>query len=230
MFSAIYIYSLTFFSVTLLINFASARNWNNCNLQKGDIVFFISEDQASQNAQIDSFGKAVIVSYNSANVFHNAIIYNTTGEISVIHAMKDKGVVHESLEKLFNEENTANNVKLKFFRINEILLGEKAANCANNYLGQAYNDIFSYNQKNSKGESSFYCSQLVEHCFNKVATTPIFYKHKLNFRDAAGNMPEYWVNYYKDRGMEVPEDDIGTHPGSLYETAVAGLTPIICDE
>lgn len=221
------IYLIIVIIFLLQTKLVSAENWKNCNLQKGDIAFFIYDDKSTKNDEVDSFGKAVIASHKSASVFHNAIIYGTTNRISIIHA-DTKGVVNESLQKVYEDENIDKNVKIKFFRVDKNI-GEKAADCAHSYIGHPYNDIFANNQINSQGQHSFYCSQLVEFCFNKVTTAPIFHKHPLNFRDANGNLSEYWVKYFQERGMEVPEQDIGTHPGSLYEIAIIGLIPIECN-
>lgn len=208
--------------------FLASSSLTKCGLHKGDMIFF-THPKKEQTAKIDSFGQAIIASHQSTSISSTAIIYDTTEVISIVHATT-RGVVLEPLEYSYNMI-TAWWTELKFFRVSSNLtIGEEAANCAHSYIGLSYNDIFANNQTNSKGETSFYCSQLVEFCFNNVTTTPTFHKHKLNFHDVNGNILEYWVNYYKDRGMEVPDDDIGTHPGSLYETAVAGLIPIDCDQ
>ena len=40
----------------------------------------------------------------------------------------------------------------------------------------------------------------------------------MNFKDAEGNMPEYWTNLFDRLGQKVPQDVDGTNPESMSES------------
>ena len=42
----------------------------------------------------------------------------------------------------------------------------------------------------------------------------------MNWRDADGNMPDYWVEHFRKLGMPVPEGVEGTNPADLARCAV----------
>ena len=37
----------------------------------------------------------------------------------------------------------------------------------------------------------------------------------MSFRDSAGNIPAFWLEYYSQQGLPVPEGEPGSNPASL---------------
>ena len=37
----------------------------------------------------------------------------------------------------------------------------------------------------------------------------------MSFHDSTGQVTDYWLEFYRQRGMEVPEGAPGTNPGEL---------------
>ena len=86
-----------------------------------------------------------------------------------------------------------------------------------------YNDTFLATKK------AFYCSELVVDAF-RASGLPVFKETPLSFRDpSTGLLVDYWVRYYADRGLEIPEGQAGSHPAHLSlspELGVEVLGPV----
>ncbi|CAJ0919023.1 unnamed protein product, partial [Mesorhabditis belari] len=87
---------------------------------------------------------------------------------------------------------------------------ERALSFAESKAGCEYNDIFSPNFRNSKGQESYYCSQLVAESFK--ADFPC---EPMNFRGKNGDFLQYWVEYFAKRHQEIPQDQPGSHPAKI---------------
>ena len=89
--------------------------------------------------------------------------------------------------------------------------------------GLPYNDTFLATKK------AFYCSELVVDAF-RASGLPVFKETPLSFRDpSTGLLVDYWVRYYADRGLEIPEGQAGSHPAHLSlspELGVEVLGPV----
>ena len=67
----------------------------------------------------------------------------------------------------------------------------------------------------SVGPSAIYCSELVQMCYVDTAGRPIFGTIPMSFHDRSGRILDYWTEFYRQRGMAVPEGQPGTNPGQL---------------
>lgn len=97
-------------------------------------------------------------------------------------------------------------------RIKDADFGVKAVNIALKFLGYPYNYTFEDSIKRG-----FYCSQLVTKSF-QIANEgkPYFKEDVLNFRNDKGEIPRFWVEYYKKYNMSIPEGLKGSHPSRLF--------------
>ncbi|MCR4680245.1 MAG: hypothetical protein K5636_01360 [Bacteroidales bacterium] len=51
--------------------------------------------------------------------------------------------------------------------------------------------------------------------FWQVAFGGIFPSKPINWRDAEGNLPEYWIKHFEELGLSVPEGIPGTNPTDM---------------
>lgn len=91
-------------------------------------------------------------------------------------------------------------------------IAANATHIAMDFLNSPYNFTYEHSVKNG-----LYCSQLITHSF-EVANQgkPYFKEDTLNFKDASGKIPTYWVEYYKEYNRTVPHGMKGSHPSRLF--------------
>lgn len=89
-------------------------------------------------------------------------------------------------------------------------------------VGKPYDDLY------LPGDSAIYCSELVQMSYRTVSNLPIFEPIPMSFHDETGRVTDYWQEFYRKRGMAVPEGEPGTNPGALSRhPQVTVLGPII---
>ena len=60
-----------------------------------------------------------------------------------------------------------------------------------------------------------YCSELVQQCYVDKHGQQVFEPIGMTFRDSTGEIPDYWTDFYRRFGMQVPEGLEGSNPGEL---------------
>ena len=76
-------------------------------------------------------------------------------------------------------------------------------------VGKPYDDLY------LRGDSAIYCSELVQLNYRSVSNWPIFEPVPMSFHDETGRVTDYWQEFYRKRGMAVPEGAPGSNPGEL---------------
>jgi len=201
-----------FYSNSISAQYSSELQECASKVQNGDIVFFADISHSV------GFSDAVSKSYHlEEKIIHVGLIV-LDESATVIHALPGFGVVKQNIIKLSSSFfKSSGLVMVKRLGMDEVGINN-VPDIACSYTGAPYNDIFSDNNSNSKGEFSFYCSQFVEFVYKKAIGCEVFKKHPMSFNDSDGNIIPYWEKYFGDRGIELPEGEIGTHPGSIYES------------
>lgn len=78
---------------------------------------------------------------------------------------------------------------------------------ARTLLGKPYNATY------VQSEDSYYCSDFIERAFR---AHHVFALQPMNFRNRqTGRISPYWTEFYRSRGMEVPQDAPGTNPSDM---------------
>ncbi|VBB31587.1 unnamed protein product [Acanthocheilonema viteae] len=177
----------------------------------GDVVFFKKENKRKGN---DQFEEAVADVAPEA-VIHVALLCEDTGQW-VIHATQESGVCQELLmnvlEKLSPESFEVYRAQVpETVRIN-------VCQWAKSKVGANYNDIFSSNMRNSKGNEAFYCCQLVVKSYEAAGIYDFCPSHQLNFKNSNGKVLPFWEEYYRMRSLPVPQDMPGSHPAKLIHS------------
>ena len=75
---------------------------------------------------------------------------------------------------------------------------------AKSMVGKPYDNAF------LPDNDAYYCSELIQ-----VAFGGLFPSQPMNWRDADGNLPEYWIKHFEDLGISVPEGVPGTNPTDM---------------
>lgn len=91
-------------------------------------------------------------------------------------------------------------------------------------VGKPYDDLY------LPGDSAVYCSELVQMNCLAPDGTPVFGTVPMSFHDRSGRVTEYWTDFYRRRGMAVPEGAPGTNPGELSrrpQVTIIGTYPTI---
>ncbi len=81
---------------------------------------------------------------------------------------------------------------------------------ARRMLGKPYNDTY------VPDDNSYYCSDFIERAFRMHH---VFALQPMNFRNLqTGKISPYWIEFYRSKGMPVPQDMPGTNPNDMAKT------------
>ena len=88
----------------------------------------------------------------------------------------------------------------------------KAIVQAKKLLGKPYDYVY------SSDSDAYYCSELVILSFTDQQDIPVFETVQMNFRDADGKMPTYWIEHFEKYNAVIPENQLGSNPGDLSKS------------
>ncbi|EJW88654.1 aldehyde dehydrogenase 11 [Wuchereria bancrofti] len=177
----------------------------------GDVIFFKKGDNRKSDEQFEE----AVAGVASEAVIHVAMLYEDTVQW-VLHATRESGVCQELLinviEKLHPESIEVYRAQVsQTVRIS-------ASQWAKSKVGANYNDIFSPNMRNSKGDEAFYCCQLITKSYEAAGIHDFCPSHQLNFNDSNGKILPFWEEYYRKRSLPVLQDMPGSHPAKLIHS------------
>ena len=165
-------------------------------LQTGDLLFL--------NENSSEMEKAITVS--TGEYTHVALVEcDSADDVWVIEAYPEKGVRRISYEQ-FKREHLIwfSRGNCDFYRLTVPFDTAMVISRAKSLLGKPYDDAF------LPDNDAYYCSELIE-----VAFGGLFPSKPMNWRDADGNLPEYWQKHFEKLGVPVPEGVPGTNPTDL---------------
>lgn len=158
----------------------------------GDLMFCIAE---GDNAITD-----VTQGIEGMKIEHVGIYYNSY----IIEATPRNGVCLTPIDSFIKR----NGGRVIVGRVDSADIKLSIEN-ALSYKGLPYDNIF------MPDDSAIYCSELVQKSFVRNDSSLIFSPIPMSFHDASGNITPFWIAFYKQRGMEVPEGQPGSNPGEL---------------
>ena len=197
-----------FVPVFLFLFCADTTSVDSFHLQTGDLLFQVGKDRMSEAIAGVTFGK------NDINYTHVGIVFVKNDTIFVIEAISS-GVSKTLLDTFllrsayFEEKPIVAVGRLKQ-EYREFI--PQAIVRAKNLLGKPYDFVF------CPDNDAYYCSELVEVSFLDRENIPIFEPISMNFRDAGGNLPAYWIEHFEKHNAVIPENRQGSNPGDLSKS------------
>ena len=88
---------------------------------------------------------------------------------------------------------------------------------ASRFLGRSYDYLY------LPDNDEIYCSELVQLSFVNKKGQPLFTTVPMSFHDSSGQVTAYWVQFYAEHHMTVPEGHPGTNPGELSQRDCVSL-------
>ncbi len=170
-------------------------------LQTGDL-FFLNENSSDME-------KAIIAS--TGEYTHVALVErDSADDVWVIEAYPGKGVRRISYEQFEREHLLW--FPTGFYAFYRLIVPFDTVAIiarAKNLVGKPYDDAF------LPDNDAYYCSELIEVVFDGL-----FPSKPMNWRDADGNLPEYWQKHFEKLGIPVPEGVPGTNPTDLSRSPI----------
>ena len=162
-------------------------------LQSGDLIFWSKGGSVMEKAITASTGEYT----------HVALVEcDSAGDVWIIEAIPEKGVQRKSFrafDRGFSMSRTFDVYRLTIPFDTATVIAR-----ATNLVGKPYDDAF------LPDNDAYYCSELIQ-----VAFGDLFESKPMNWRDADGQLPEYWVKHFEKLGAPVPEGVPGTNPTDM---------------
>ena len=185
---------------TLLVS-CSSLNYNSLN--NGDLLFVTAKQENLSGA----INRVTQVN-ETENYDHIGIIEKTKTSIFVLHAAPKGGSQKELLTD-FMKNQKKDNSEVYVYRLKKDYQKAvpKALEKANSLLGKPYNFTYVLN------DDTLYCSDFIERIFRE---NQIFELKPMTFiNPKTGKPDDFWVNFYQQKNMEVPEGKPGCNPNGL---------------
>lgn len=197
-----------FLFLTMCAFFLTLKASDSIVLKTGDLLFQISGTSDFSKAISASTGVSDMPDFVHVGI----VVVEDDTVVNVFEASPEAGVRIVDINKFLDSSPKAGNrpgVVVK--RLSADFDAGSTAENAKKYLGEEYD--WWYLPDNGK----MYCSELVYESFLSPEGEHIFQASPMNFRDADGNMPEFWIKLYEKLGVDIPEGIPGTNPNSLSQ-------------
>ena len=186
----------------------------NYGLRSGDLIFQVG----AAGGMTEAIRQATSGNRPDDTFTHVGIIWRQQGKISVIEAKSAPGVTITPLEQFLQVSQTREGKPIAIVaRLNTPdarRVAQKAVARALEKVGLPYDHTFLPNN------DMLYCSELVWETFlASDDSTHLFSAAPMNFKDAAGDLPPYWIDHFDRLQMPVPQDTLGTNPNKMAQEA-----------
>ncbi|NIJ89058.1 hypothetical protein FHR49_001845 [Xanthomonas campestris] len=171
-------------------------------VHEGDLLFVTAARIGLSGAIDDATARLGAPSFD-----HVALVAHEGNTQIVLHA-DEQGSRQQSL-RTFIDEATAKHRQIIVYRLtpeHRPAIADAVAQ-ARRMLGKPYNDTYVPN------EDSYYCSDFIERAFR---AHHVFALQPMNFKNLqTGRISPYWTDFYRSRGMQVPQDVPGSNPNDM---------------
>ncbi len=168
-------------------------------LQSGDLLFLTENKSDMENAITASTGEYT----------HVALVErDSADDVWVIEASPAKGVRRIPYSQ-FERKHLLRFylATVNIYRLAEPFDTAAVIARAKSLIGKPYDYAF------LPDNDAYYCSEFIQAVFGGI-----FESKPMNWRDADGNLPEYWEKHFKELGIPVPEGVPGTNPTDLSKS------------
>ena len=209
--SLVYSFTCSLFSVIGCVSCQSNIEQTNedevfySRCKDGDFVF-VSADSTSFD---DAIAQVTADSSKRHNFSHVGLVHVTDSGVFVIEAIP-KGVVYTPME-VFVEKNKSTIIRLARLKDEFKQYIPQAIRTAYSHVGKAYD--FSFDLTND----TYYCSELIYLAFVAASGDSLFFDTPpMTFKaDNSNEFYPYWVSYFKDLNMDIPEGQQGLNPNGM---------------
>ncbi|WP_127168328.1 YiiX/YebB-like N1pC/P60 family cysteine hydrolase [Xanthomonas sp. BRIP62415] len=175
-------------------------------LQDGDLLFVTAARTGLSGAIDDATAKQDAPSFD-----HVALLAHDGTEQVLLHA-DEQGSRQQPLQAFVEDANTRHR-QIHVYRLTEeqrsAIPGAIAQ--ARRMLGKPYNQTY------VQDDNSYYCSDFIERAFR---AHHVFALQPMNFRNLqTGQVSPYWTEFYRSKGMAVPQGLPGTNPNDMAKSA-----------
>ena len=201
--------TLKFFTPIFLFLFCACANVEHFRLQTGDLLFQVGENSELSAAIAEATSGESCVHYTHVGI---ALVEN--GTVFVVEATPPK-VCKTLLDSfLLRSASAAEKPIVAVGRLKKKYRNAipHAVVRAKKLLGKPYDYVY------SPDNDAYYCSELVTLSFLNAQSMPIFETVSMNFRDADGNLPTYWIEHFEKHNAVIPENRPGSNPGDLSKS------------
>ena len=189
-------------SIIGLLTLISCESKDHCTPRSGDLVFQLSSDSEMSGAITAATAQGDSISYD-----HVGIVCMEGSKTFVIEAAPKHGVVLTEWETFIQQADGM------VMRLRQPFDVEATITRAKSHLGEPYD--WWYLPDNGK----MYCSELVYESYLNEDGTPLFTARPMNFRNAIGEIPSFWVELFDRIGEPIPEGVPGTNPNDMARKA-----------
>ncbi len=200
-------------------------------LRTGDLIFVGIPADYHSDGMADAIVDATGNDGDSIRLIHVAIAeIDTLGQPWVIDATLAYGVDRHPLDTLFSQfrlegERQATFILKRLDRPQDEL--EAFVEKAKSFCGEAYDQSF------RPDNGRHYCTELVRDSYRPADGSYLFSEYPMNWKDADGEFPAYWVWLFDMLGEPIPQDEPGTNPQQMSAEPIlrdAGfLVPVMQD-
>ena len=173
------------------------------NIRNGDLIFV-----GAQTEELSGAISRVTKISEKTNFDHVGLIEKTSDSIFVLHAAPMGGSQREEIHHFYTSQTEKKN-KIVIYRLQKEYQATipNAITKAKTMLGKPYNWLYILN------DDELYCSDFVERAFRN---DEVFELIPMNFKNKeTGIIDDFWIDFYKKKGKEVPQDEPGTNPNQL---------------
>ncbi len=197
-------------SPKLLLSFLSIALLSSCckkqsEPQEGDLIFVVASSSDFSQAINDATYQSDDLSFD-----HVAMIVEDNGKLGVLEASSRHGVIFSPWDDFMSNVDSVNGspaIVIKRLHIDYPL--SETVSRAKSHLGEPYDWSF------LPGNGKMYCSELIYDSYRSADGKPLFEAQPMRFRDANGDMPDYWVKLFEKLGEPIPEGVPGTNPNDM---------------
>jgi len=188
--------------ISLLVTSALPAAAKGVRVQDGDLLFVTAAATGLSGAINDATARQGAASFD-----HVALVAHDAHGQVVLHA-DEEGSRQQTLADFVAQARAKQRqvVVYRLKREQRDAIPEAIAQ-AHTLLGKPYN--FTYVQ----AEDSYYCSDFIERAFR---AHHVFALQPMNFKNPrTGRISQYWIDFYRGKGMDVPQDQPGTNPNDM---------------
>lgn len=183
----------------MLLPFAARAQ--QMRLQPGDLLFYS-----------DAEGMGSAVRESTGQYSHVALVESVGDTVWIIDATQRYGV---SRRPFLRRPEDSRKPYPDVYRLVSPFDTAAVLARARSFVGQPYDNAF------LPDNGALYCSEFVSECFPGT-----FEARPMNWRNAQGELPDYWKKHFEALGMPVPEGVPGTNPTDLSRSPLLHRLPM----